>query len=90
MLVTWYTASTDGGSSQLSDVLSSRSSTLRKHTYDIQGNATVPESIARLLGSFAADVDSLMSTTVLATPASAMPGLSQDVIANGQRTMGLA
>jgi len=54
-----------GGSSQLSDVLSSRSSTLRKHTYDIQGNATVSESIARLLGSLAADVDSLMPTTVL-------------------------
>jgi len=55
-----------GGSSQLTDILTERSSLLNKHTFDIQGVQTnIMERIEGRLNDLAATADKLMPTTVL-------------------------
>lgn len=54
-----------GGSSQLNDLLASRSSRHRKHTFDVQGDTDIYESIQQQLTSLARQPESTMPTTVL-------------------------
>eukprot|EP01134_Creolimax_fragrantissima_P006553 CFRG6553T1 len=54
-----------GGSSQLTDLLTHRSSTFKKHTFDITGTNDISESIQSTLNALATDVSNLLPTTVL-------------------------
>eukprot|EP00121_Abeoforma_whisleri_P004176 Awhi_evm1s3772 len=54
-----------GGSSQLTDLLTDRSSILHKHTFDITGKNDISVSIRKALDALAADPSSLMPITVL-------------------------
>lgn len=54
-----------GGSSQLTDILTSRSNILNKHTFDIQGEAQIVGSIKLSLDKLAADAKNLQPVTVL-------------------------
>ena len=54
-----------GGSSQLVDVLTGSTPTLKKHTFDIQGDLSILDSIRAQLERLAADPSKLMPTTVL-------------------------
>ena len=54
-----------GGSSQLVDILAARSSLLRKHTFDIQGDANIVEEINQSLRRLIEKAENLLPTTVL-------------------------
>merc|ERR1712086_825065 len=54
-----------GGSSQLNDLLTSRSSIHRKFTFDVQGDTDICESIQQQLTALASQPESAMPTTVL-------------------------
>ena len=47
----WIVASRYGGSNQLTDVLTGTTPTLRKHTFDIQGDLSIGDSIKAGLGA---------------------------------------
>ena len=54
-----------GGSSQLTDLISSRAPTFSKSTFDIQGDADIGKSIQSSLNALARDPAALQPTTVL-------------------------
>jgi len=54
-----------GGSSQLNDLLTSRSNIHRKFTFDVQGDTDICESIQQQLTALASQPESAMPTTVL-------------------------
>jgi len=55
-----------GGSSQLTDIITSRANVLQKHTFDIQGvNTNIIDRIRGRLDDLASDVSKLMPLTVL-------------------------
>ena len=54
-----------GGSSQLADVLTARADSLKKHTFDIQGSASIVPSIQNALNGLEGKKDELKPTTVL-------------------------
>jgi len=54
-----------GGSSQLTDLLNSRSAYFNKHKFDITGTRDLSASIQEELDRLAADPSALMPTTVL-------------------------
>lgn len=54
-----------GGSSQLNDLLASRSSNHRKRTFDVQGDTDICESIQKQLTELASQAELAMPTTVL-------------------------
>ena len=63
-----------GGSSQITDLLSEASSgRLRKHTFDVQGTASVEQSVSGCLEARAADVARL----ILDFPEGAVPAILQ-------------
>lgn len=64
-----------GGSSQLTDLMNERAVRLRKHTFHIQGAASMLESIREQLDNLAKDAAGLLPTTVLWTEVPTNPDM---------------
>jgi cysteine synthase A len=84
-----------GGSSELTDILSSRSSIFNKYNFDITGKNEISASIQISLNSLASDVSKLNRTTVLfveipTNPDQKIPdiGVLASILANYETTTG--